>query len=62
MTTARYAYDHVSAEILSEDMQFADSAPGPDGPSNPAGHRLVHLPDDRKLGPDPEGPSCTLRL
>lgn len=29
MSTAPYAYDHVSSQILSEDMQFGDSAPGP---------------------------------
>ncbi|MEF2552280.1 deiodinase-like protein [Aurantimonas sp. A2-1-M11] len=31
MSTARYAYEHVSSEILSEDMQFGDSAPKPGG-------------------------------
>lgn len=29
MSTARYAYEHVSSDILSEDMQFRDSAPKP---------------------------------
>lgn len=29
MSTARYAYEHVSSDILSEDMQFGDSAPKP---------------------------------
>jgi len=27
MSTARYAYEHVSSEILSEDMKFGDNAP-----------------------------------
>lgn len=29
MSTARYAYEHVSSEILSEDMQFRGGAPKP---------------------------------
>ncbi|MEC5325316.1 hypothetical protein [Aurantimonas sp. A3-2-R12] len=29
MTTKRYAYEHVSSEILSEDMQFGEGAPKP---------------------------------
>ena len=29
MSTARYAYEHVSSEILSEDMQFREGAPKP---------------------------------
>jgi hypothetical protein len=32
MSTARYAYAHVSSEILSEDMQFGGSAPKPGDP------------------------------
>lgn len=31
MSTANYAYKHVSSEILSEDMQFGDDAPKPGG-------------------------------
>lgn len=29
MSAARYAYEHVSPDILSEDMQFRDGAPAP---------------------------------
>ena len=36
MSTARYAYEHVSSEILSEDMQFREGAPKP-------GERLPEL-------------------
>jgi len=32
MSIKRYAYEHVSSEILSEDMQFGDSAPKADDP------------------------------
>lgn len=32
MTKAQYAYEHVSSEILSEDMQFGETAPKPGEP------------------------------